>query len=56
MPKLRAWRNEIRKKPSKTQVKQLQGLTHRVETLWQFTLRRLEIAESQVRRDIDTLE
>lgn len=50
--KLRAWRNEMRRKPSKKQLDRLLGLTHRVEVLWQFTLRRLEIAESQVRREV----
>lgn len=50
--KLRAWRNEMRRKPSKKQLERLLGLTHRVEVLWQFTLRRLEIAESQVRREV----
>ncbi|MBQ3358382.1 MAG: class I SAM-dependent DNA methyltransferase [Microbacterium sp.] len=50
--KLRAWRSEMRKKPSKKQLDRLLGLTHRVEVLWQFTLRRLEIAESQVRREV----
>lgn len=49
---LRAWRNAIRRKPSTTQLKRLTALSHRVETLWQFTLRRLEIAESQASRDI----
>lgn len=50
--KLRAWRNEMRRKPSKKQLDRLLGLTHRVEVLWQFTLRRLEIVESQVRREV----
>lgn len=50
--KLRAWRNEMRRKPSKKQLDRLLGLSHRVEVLWQFTLRRLEIAESQVRREV----
>ena len=49
---LRLWRNEIRKSPSKTIVKRLQALAQRVETLWEFTLRRLTIAESEIRRDI----
>lgn len=49
---LRAWRNAIRRKPTNAQLKRLTALTHRVETLWQFTLRRLEIAEEQVSRDI----
>ncbi|WP_137725589.1 DNA methyltransferase [Prescottella subtropica] len=50
---LRLWRNEIRKSPSKAMVKRLQALAQRVETLWEFTLRRLTIAESEIRRDID---
>ncbi len=50
--KLRVWRNEMRRKPSKKQLDRLLGLSHRVEVLWQFTLRRLEIAESQVRREV----
>ncbi|WP_447911696.1 DNA methyltransferase [Microbacterium phyllosphaerae] len=50
--KLRTWRNEMRRKPSKKQLDRLLGLSHRVEVLWQFTLRRLEIAESQVRREV----
>lgn len=49
---LRAWRNAIRRKPSGAQLKRLAALAHRVETLWQFTLRRLEIAEAQVSREI----
>ncbi|WP_327115418.1 Eco57I restriction-modification methylase domain-containing protein [Nocardia sp. NBC_01730] len=49
---LRLWRNEIRKSPSKAIVKRLSALAQRVETLWEFTLRRLTIAESEIRRDI----
>ncbi|WP_416383098.1 DNA methyltransferase [Nocardia cyriacigeorgica] len=49
---LRLWRNEIRKSPTKDQVARLQGLAQRVETLWDFALRRLTIAESEIRRDI----
>ena len=49
---LRAWRNAIRRRPTNAQLKRLAALAHRVETLWQFTLRRLEIAESQVSREI----
>ncbi|GAB2660893.1 class I SAM-dependent DNA methyltransferase [Prescottella soli] len=51
--KLRLWRNEIRKSPSKTIVKRLAALAERVETLWEFTLRRLTIAELEIRRDIN---
>ncbi|WP_307820358.1 DNA methyltransferase [Rhodococcoides fascians] len=50
---LRLWRNEIRKSPSKTTVKRLAELAQRVETLWDFTLRRLTIAEAEIRRDIN---
>ncbi|TCN55925.1 hypothetical protein EV641_103272 [Rhodococcus sp. SMB37] len=49
---LRLWRNEIRKSPSKPIMKRLQALAQRVETLWEFTLRRLTIAESEIRREI----
>lgn len=49
---LRLWRNEIRKFPTKDQIARLQGLAQRVETLWDFALRRLTIAESEIRRDI----
>ncbi|MGV8874596.1 MAG: Eco57I restriction-modification methylase domain-containing protein, partial [Rhodococcus sp. (in: high G+C Gram-positive bacteria)] len=49
---LRLWRNEIRKSPSKATVKRLQALAIRVETLWGFTVRRLTIAEAEIRRDI----
>ncbi|KAB2587420.1 restriction endonuclease subunit M [Rhodococcus erythropolis] len=50
---LRLWRNGIRGNPSKTLVKRLHALAQRVETLWEFTARRLEIAEAEIRRDID---
>ncbi|MFE4726126.1 DNA methyltransferase [Microbacterium sp. NPDC056736] len=49
---LRQWRSTIRRRPTSSQLKRLTGLAYRVETLWQFTLRRLEIAETQVSRDI----
>ncbi|WP_280508090.1 Eco57I restriction-modification methylase domain-containing protein [Nocardia flavorosea] len=49
---LRLWRNEIRKAPSKEIARRLAGLAQRVETLWEFTLRRLTIAESSIRRDL----
>lgn len=49
---LKAWQREITRKPTKKQVAALQGLALRVERLWQFALRRYEIAEKQVRRQI----
>lgn len=50
---LRLWRNGIRTNPSVSIKKRLTALAQRVETLWEFTLRRLTIAESEIRRDID---
>ncbi len=50
---LRLWRNGIRGNPSVAIKKRLAALAERVETLWEFTLRRLTIAESGIRRDID---
>lgn len=50
---LRLWRNGIRGNPTKTIIKRLSALAQRVEALWDFTARRLEIAELEIRRDID---
>jgi hypothetical protein len=50
---LKLWRSRIKAKPSKSQLDRLVNLGRRVETLWQFALRRLEVANSEVRRDID---
>lgn len=50
---LRLWRNGIRANPSAGIKKRLTALAQRVETLWEFTLRRLTIAESEIRRDIE---
>jgi hypothetical protein len=50
---LRLWRNGIRANPSPAIKKRLAALAQRVETLWGLTLRRLTIAESEIRRDID---
>jgi hypothetical protein len=50
---LRLWRNAIRCNPTAAIKKRLAALAERVETLWEFTLRRLTIAESEIRRDID---
>ncbi|OBB84668.1 Eco57I restriction-modification methylase domain-containing protein [Mycolicibacterium peregrinum] len=47
------WRNGIRANPSAAIKKRLAALAQRVETLWELTLRRLTIAESEIRRDID---
>jgi hypothetical protein len=50
---LRLWRKSIRSTPNAAIKKRLAALAQRVETLWEFTLRRLTIAESEIRRDID---
>jgi hypothetical protein len=50
---LRLWRNGIRSNPSAPIKKRLAALAQRVEKLWELTLRRLTIAESEIRRDID---
>jgi hypothetical protein len=49
---LKKWRSAITAKPSARQLNALVELAHRVEALWQLTLRRLHIAESEARRDI----
>jgi hypothetical protein len=49
---LRKWRRSITGKPTRKQVDALVELAHRVESLWQLTLRRLQIAEQEARRNI----
>jgi hypothetical protein len=49
---LRKWGSSITAKPSKKQIDALVELAHRVESLWQLTVRRLQIAEQEARRDI----
>ena len=51
-PALKKWRSAITGKPSRKQVDALVELAHRVESLWQLTVRRLQIAEEEARRDI----
>ncbi|WP_443197370.1 Eco57I restriction-modification methylase domain-containing protein [Pseudarthrobacter sp. 1C304] len=50
---LKAWRTRIKSKPSKNQLDRFVNLGRRVESLWKLTLRRLQVAESEARRDID---
>ncbi|WP_344683637.1 Eco57I restriction-modification methylase domain-containing protein, partial [Actinocorallia glomerata] len=50
---LKAWARSTRKALTGPQVRRLQGLASRVETLSGIALRRLQIAESQARRFID---
>ena len=49
---LKKWRSAITGKPTAKQLNALVELAHRVEALWQLTLRRLQIAETEARRDI----
>jgi len=51
--RLKIWRRSMGAKPSKKQVDALAAMTQRVQTLWEFATRRLAIADSQIRRDID---
>ncbi|WP_104104202.1 DNA methyltransferase [Arthrobacter sp. 08Y14] len=50
---LKGWRARIKAKPTKTQIDRLVGLSGRVESLWKLALRRLQVAESEARRDIE---
>ena len=50
---LRQWRVGIRGDPSPAIRKRLANLALRVEVLWEATLRRLTIAESEIRRSLD---
>jgi hypothetical protein len=49
---LKKWRSAITGRPTAKQLNALVELAHRVEALWQLTLRRLQIAEAEARRDI----
>lgn len=49
---LRKWRAEVTKKPTPKQLDRLRALSRRVERLWELTLRRLEISEREVSRQI----
>ncbi len=52
LARLKDWRKSLRPKLTKTQVTALAGLARRTERLWSLALRRLQIAESQIRRAI----
>ena len=49
---LRTWRNSTRNKLTKAHVQRLQALSERVDTLWEFALHRLLIAEAEMRRTV----
>ncbi|MET9199594.1 restriction endonuclease subunit M [Gordonia sp. NPDC003585] len=50
---LREWRKSVTKKPNQKQADRLRALATRVERLWALVLRRMEISEQQVSRQID---
>jgi len=50
---LKTWRTEVSKKPSTKQLDRLRALARRVERLWELTVRRLEISEREISRQID---
>ncbi len=49
---LKTWRTAVRKPPEARQRDRLLRLSRRVERLWRFSLARLRIAESEIRREI----
>lgn len=49
---LKAWRGSTKKILTKTQVAELAELASRVETLWQISYRRLDLAEREIRRTV----
>lgn len=50
---LKSWRSRVQTKPNKAQLDRLVALGSRVESLWKLTLRRLQVAETEARREID---
>lgn len=53
LERVKDWRKSLRPKLTKTQISTLAGLARRTDRLWQLALRRLQIAESQIRRPIE---
>lgn len=53
LERLKGWRKSLRPKPTTTQIASLAALARRTERLWSLALRRLQIAESEIRRAID---
>lgn len=49
---LKKWRAEVCRKPSVKQLDRLRALSRRVERLWELALRRLEISEREISRNI----
>lgn len=53
LARLKEWRKSLRPKPNTTQLNALSALARRTDRLWELALRRLQIAESEIRRHID---
>ncbi|WP_224763683.1 DNA methyltransferase [Salinibacterium sp. ZJ70] len=49
---LTTWRKSMRMKPTAKQIAQLEALASRVESLWAFAAKRLQVAEWEARRPI----
>ncbi|GAA3294730.1 hypothetical protein GCM10020295_20000 [Streptomyces cinereospinus] len=49
---LGAWRKAVTKSPTAKQTARLQGLARRAEYLWELVVRRLELSERDISRDI----
>lgn len=52
LERVKEWRKSLRPKLTKTQISELAALARRTDRLWQLALRRLQIAESEIRRAI----
>nr|WP_090276601.1 DNA methyltransferase [Mycolicibacterium komanii]CRL70030.1 type II restriction enzyme methylase subunit [Mycolicibacterium komanii] len=52
LERVKEWRKSLRPRLSKTQISALAALARRTDRLWQLALRRLQIAESEIRRAI----
>jgi hypothetical protein len=52
LERLKEWRKSLRPKLTKSEASTLAALARRADRLWQLALRRLEIAESEIRRAI----
>ena len=53
---LKTWRRNITKTPTTAQTKRMTTLARRAEVLWELTLRRLRVAETEASRRIDLWE
>lgn len=50
---LREWAKQVQKKPTPAQLKELTGLTERIDYLWSLAERRMVVAEEQSRRALN---